>query len=53
LTYPALLGLVFLPQFLLCLTCACIVLGDEFLNDCLVTYIESDIFDSIENEEIL
>jgi len=24
-------------------------MGDEFLNDCLVTYIESDIFDSIEN----
>jgi len=26
---------------------------DEFLNDCLVTYIESDIFDSVENEKIL
>jgi len=28
-------------------------MGDEFLNDCLVTYIESDIFDSVENEKIL
>ncbi|CAK8576116.1 unnamed protein product [Lathyrus sativus] len=25
----------------------------EFLNDCLITYIESDIFDSVENEKIL
>ncbi|CAK8576123.1 unnamed protein product [Lathyrus sativus] len=25
----------------------------KFLNDCLVTYIESDIFDSVENEKIL
>ncbi|CAK8537302.1 unnamed protein product [Lathyrus sativus] len=28
-------------------------MGDEFLNDCLVTYIESDIFDSVENEKNL
>lgn len=27
----------------------CNCMGDEFLNDCLVTYIESDIFESIEN----
>ncbi|CAK8576120.1 unnamed protein product [Lathyrus sativus] len=25
----------------------------EFLNDCLITYIESDIFDSVENEKII
>ncbi|CAK8576122.1 unnamed protein product [Lathyrus sativus] len=25
----------------------------EFLNDCLITYMESDIFDSVENEKIL
>ncbi|XP_024632182.1 uncharacterized protein [Medicago truncatula] len=28
-------------------------MGDEFLNGCLVTYFESDIFDSVENEKIL
>jgi len=28
-------------------------IGDEFLNGCLVTYIESDIFDSVENEKII
>ncbi|CAK8532623.1 unnamed protein product [Lathyrus sativus] len=28
-------------------------MGNEFLNDCLVTYIGSDIFDSVENEKIL
>ena len=27
----------------------CNRMGDEFLNDCLVTYIENDIFDSVEN----
>lgn len=26
---------------------------DEFLNDCLIIYIEIDIFDSVENEKIL
>ena len=28
-------------------------MGDEWLNDCLVTYIEIDIFDSIDNEKII
>ncbi|XP_058783055.1 uncharacterized protein LOC131657706 [Vicia villosa] len=28
-------------------------MGDEFLNDCLVTYIESDIFDGVANENFL
>ena len=28
-------------------------LGDIFLNDCLVTYIEREIFDSIDNEKII
>ncbi|CAK8573076.1 unnamed protein product [Lathyrus sativus] len=28
-------------------------MGDEILNDCLVTCIESDIFDSVENQKIL
>jgi len=28
-------------------------MGDEFLNGCLVIYIESDIFDSVENEKNL
>lgn len=26
---------------------------DEWLNDCLVTYIESDIFDNVRNEKII
>jgi hypothetical protein len=28
-------------------------MGDDFLNSCLVTYIESEIFDSVENEKIM
>lgn len=28
-------------------------MGDEWLNDCLVTYIEKDVFDSVENEKIV
>ena len=28
-------------------------LGDTFLNDCLVSYIEREIFDSIDNETII
>ena len=28
-------------------------MGDELMNDCLVTYIEKDIFDSIDNESII
>ncbi|XP_020237275.2 zinc finger MYM-type protein 1 [Cajanus cajan] len=28
-------------------------MGDEWLNDCLVTYIEREVFDSIENEQII
>ncbi|KAF8396512.1 hypothetical protein HHK36_018135 [Tetracentron sinense] len=28
-------------------------MGDEWMNDCLVVYIEKDIFDSIENEAII
>jgi hypothetical protein len=28
-------------------------MGDDFLNALLVTYIESDIFESVENEKIL
>lgn len=28
-------------------------MGDELLNDCLVTYIERDIFDSVEDEKII
>ena len=28
-------------------------LGDNFLNDCLVTYIERETFDSIDNEKII
>jgi hypothetical protein len=28
-------------------------MGDDFLNNCLVTYIESEIFDSVENEKIM
>nr|KYP35117.1 hypothetical protein KK1_043870 [Cajanus cajan] len=27
--------------------------NDEWLNDCLVTYIEREVFDSIENEQII
>ena len=27
--------------------------GDELMNDCFVTYIEKDIFDSIDNESII
>ena len=26
---------------------------DQWMNDCLVTYIESDVFDSIDNETIM
>ena len=28
-------------------------MGDQWMNDCLVTYIERDVFDSIDNEEIM
>jgi len=28
-------------------------MGDEWLNDCLVTYIERNIFDNIDNEKII
>ena len=28
-------------------------MGDQWMNDCLVTYIESDVFDSIDNEAIM
>jgi hypothetical protein len=28
-------------------------MGDEWLNDCLVTYIESDIFDNVDTEKII
>ena len=28
-------------------------MGDQWTNDCLVTYIESDVFDSIDNEAIM
>ncbi|PNX72121.1 zinc finger MYM-type protein 1-like [Trifolium pratense] len=28
-------------------------MGDDFLNNCLVTYIESEVFDSVENENIM
>ncbi|GAV79922.1 LOW QUALITY PROTEIN: Dimer_Tnp_hAT domain-containing protein, partial [Cephalotus follicularis] len=28
-------------------------MGDEWMNDCLVTYIENDIFDTIDNEKII
>jgi len=31
----------------------CNQIRDEFLNDCLVTYMESDIFDSVENEKVI
>ncbi|KAL7240693.1 hypothetical protein ACSBR2_006360 [Camellia fascicularis] len=28
-------------------------MGDQWLNDCLVTYIEKDVFDSVNNELIM
>ena len=28
-------------------------MGDEWLNDCLITYFEIDVFDAIENEKIV
>ena len=28
-------------------------MGDEWLNDCLITYLERDVFDAIENEKIM
>ena len=28
-------------------------MGDQWMNDCLVIYIESDVFDSIDNEAIM
>ena len=28
-------------------------MGDELLNNCLVFYIEKDVFDSIDNKEIM
>ncbi|KAJ4834959.1 hypothetical protein Tsubulata_004104 [Turnera subulata] len=28
-------------------------MGDELLNDCLVTYVEKDVFNRIENEQII
>ncbi|KAJ4837257.1 hypothetical protein Tsubulata_013409, partial [Turnera subulata] len=28
-------------------------MGDELLNDCLVTYVEKDVFNCIENEQII
>jgi hypothetical protein len=28
-------------------------MGDQWMNDCLVTYIESDIFDNIDDEAIM
>ena len=28
-------------------------MGDELMNDCLMTYIEKDIFDSIDNDSII
>ena len=28
-------------------------LGDDLMNDCLVTYIEKDIFETIDNEDII
>ena len=28
-------------------------LGDDFMNDCLVTYIEKDVFEVIDNEDII
>ena len=29
------------------------LLGDNFMNDCLVTYIEKDVFETIDNENII
>ena len=31
----------------------CNQMGDQWMNDCLVTYIEKDVFDSIGNEVIM
>ncbi|KAL7215550.1 hypothetical protein ACSBR1_027662 [Camellia fascicularis] len=31
----------------------CNRMGDQWLNDCLVTYIEKDVFDSVDNELIV
>ena len=31
----------------------CNRMGDQWMNDCLVTYIENDVFDSIDNETIM
>ena len=28
-------------------------MGDQWMNDCLVTYIESDVFDTVDNEAIM
>ena len=28
-------------------------MGDQFLNDCLISYIEKDVFDKVENEAVL
>ena len=28
-------------------------LGDDLMNDCLVTYIEKDIFETIDNEDVI
>ncbi|XP_058222969.1 uncharacterized protein LOC131332690 [Rhododendron vialii] len=28
-------------------------MGDQWMNDCLVTYIESDVFDTVDNEDIM
>ncbi|KAM7478024.1 hypothetical protein LguiA_026237 [Lonicera macranthoides] len=28
-------------------------LGDDLMNDCLVTYIEKDVFEAIDNEDII
>ncbi|KAL7239789.1 hypothetical protein ACSBR2_005625 [Camellia fascicularis] len=28
-------------------------MGNQWLNDCLVTYIEKDVFDSVDNEFIM
>jgi hypothetical protein len=29
------------------------LVGDQWMNDCLVTYIESSVFDNIDNEAIM
>ena len=31
----------------------CNRMGDQWMNDCLVTYIESDVFDTISNDVIM